>query len=249
MDDGLDADSAALAATMGFTSFGSQSHPSKKRRFNPRADAAVSTSTDTATPSSSILGPAPASLPAKPPVTAANSLPLHRRGGLRGHGAQGPPATRVPAEAMNADEIDLGLHAEDEEGRDSIGGGDEAPVWANPDLDKDSVKDDNEDDPGPQYIDTSRPSVPPLGSFSAQGNHPAGLHGDGSHGLSGRGGWSGRGRGGHGGGGRGGHPGGRAWSVGYYDPSSNQNPWEALETALGLKPMGTWLPRRGGRPR
>ncbi|EFX06697.1 hypothetical protein CMQ_7018 [Grosmannia clavigera kw1407] len=38
-DDELDA--AAIAAAMGFSSFGSQVHPNKKRRFNPRADAVV----------------------------------------------------------------------------------------------------------------------------------------------------------------------------------------------------------------
>ncbi len=43
------------------------------------------------------------------------------------------------------------------------------------------------------------------------------------------------------------------WWIGYYDPSSNENPWERLEQARGLKPLGPWLPSRssgggGGRP-
>ncbi|PFH58915.1 hypothetical protein XA68_13042 [Ophiocordyceps unilateralis] len=34
------------------------------------------------------------------------------------------------------------------------------------------------------------------------------------------------------------------WYEGYYDPSSNENPWLALEETLGLKSEGTWLPPR-----
>lgn len=37
------------------------------------------------------------------------------------------------------------------------------------------------------------------------------------------------------------------WYVDYYDPSSNQNPWERLEQAKGLAPVGPWLPA-GPRP-
>ncbi|KAK0704795.1 hypothetical protein B0H67DRAFT_649206 [Lasiosphaeris hirsuta] len=68
---------------------------------------------------------------------------------------------------------------------------------------------------------------------------------------SARGGRGGLGRGGRGGGGRGGfgHDPTRQWWIDYYDPSSNENPWDRLEQARGLEPVGTWLAGRpsGGR--
>ena len=33
------------------------------------------------------------------------------------------------------------------------------------------------------------------------------------------------------------------WYEGYYDPSSNENPWARLEMAMDLPPKGTWIPR------
>lgn len=44
----------------------------------------------------------------------------------------------------------------------------------------------------------------------------------------------------------------RVWWVGYYDPTSNENPWEVLERRAGLGALGRWLPRghaRQGRGR
>lgn len=37
------------------------------------------------------------------------------------------------------------------------------------------------------------------------------------------------------------------WYVDYYDPSSNQNPWERLEQAKGITPVGPWLPTVPGQ--
>lgn len=37
------------------------------------------------------------------------------------------------------------------------------------------------------------------------------------------------------------------WYEGYYDPSSNVNPWDRLEKAMGLQPKGAWIPR-GNQP-
>lgn len=57
----------------------------------------------------------------------------------------------------------------------------------------------------------------------------------------------GGGRGGHfnSGRGRGGGNGpNREWYLDYYDPSFNENPWERLEQAKGLSPVGSWLPSR-----
>ncbi|KAH7143701.1 hypothetical protein EDB81DRAFT_502639 [Dactylonectria macrodidyma] len=39
------------------------------------------------------------------------------------------------------------------------------------------------------------------------------------------------------------------WYDGYYDPSTNENPWERLEKARGLPALGPWLPRGGGAAR
>lgn len=39
----------------------------------------------------------------------------------------------------------------------------------------------------------------------------------------------------------------RIWWIGYYDPTSNENPWEILERKEGLEPLGTWLPRGHAR--
>ncbi|POR31711.1 Uncharacterized protein TPAR_08061 [Tolypocladium paradoxum] len=37
------------------------------------------------------------------------------------------------------------------------------------------------------------------------------------------------------------------WYQGYYDASSNENPWDRLEKAMGLQPKGTWI-SRGNQP-
>ncbi|KXH61212.1 hypothetical protein CSAL01_12095 [Colletotrichum salicis] len=36
---------------------------------------------------------------------------------------------------------------------------------------------------------------------------------------------------------------GKPWWEGYYDPASNENPWERLEKKAGVLPKGTWLAR------
>ncbi len=210
---------AAMAAAMGFSSFGSTERPNKKRRFNSHADAVVS----------GTLPAAPASLPAKPPpsvrATGANNLPLHPRGpplSARGHGHP------TQGGSGNADEIDLG---EDDE---SGGGAD-----ASADGPRDGTQEDG-DARGPQYIDTSRePGAYEDfgGSFEPQGQEWAGAGGPGAPGRGGL-----RHRGGRGGG-RGGYaaPGRSQWWLDYYDPTSNQNPWERLEQSRGIESKGTWL--------
>ncbi|KAL2891249.1 hypothetical protein HOO65_010607 [Ceratocystis lukuohia] len=37
------------------------------------------------------------------------------------------------------------------------------------------------------------------------------------------------------------------WYIDYYDPMSNENPWEELEKRKGLEPLGVWLPRGHAR--
>lgn len=147
----FDAPDDALMAQMGFSSFGATSPPSKRRRYNPRADA---------------------SLPPKPPqpsATGANSTAL-------GTGS-------------NTDEIAL----DDDDDND----GDDEPVQ-----------------PLAQARPASLPQRPAPVADSRPDHHRSQPHGTRD-----------------------------TWYVGYYDPMSNENPWERLEKARGLEPQGTWLPR------
>lgn len=88
------ADEQAMAAMMGFTSFGAQDRPQKKRRYNPHADAAVHTAAKVHQGRG------------KAQTTGSNSTPL---------GARAAPT------AGNADEIDL--EGDEEDGQDDILGG------------------------------------------------------------------------------------------------------------------------------
>ncbi|KAF5024677.1 hypothetical protein F66182_3247 [Fusarium sp. NRRL 66182] len=132
----------ALMAQMGFSSFGATSPPSKRRRYNPRADA---------------------SLPPKPSATGANSTAI-------GSGS-------------NAHEIAL----------------------------------DGDDDSAQQLPAQARPAAlpqrpaPAAAPRQGQPSAPREVR--------------------------------DTWYVGYYDPTSNQNPWERLEKARGLETRGTWIPR------
>lgn len=86
--DAADDDADAMAAAMGFSSFGAQKPPNKKRKYNPHADASTSVS--------STHKPKPTS------STGANSAPL---------GTRAPPAP-----ATNTDEIQLDDDDDDEDG-------------------------------------------------------------------------------------------------------------------------------------
>lgn len=235
LDDDEMMDSTAMAEAMGFSGFGMQNPPSKKRKFNPNADAAIS---------------APAKN--KPAAsTGANTAPLGQRMRLP------PPSSDLPArpsaggliagKKTDTDEIDLD------------DGGDEAEVDSHESKNPAAGDNGNEDD---RYIDTSHPS---RGYFpeevaemeaqdkidvilAQQGSIPdlpaRPPHGDGNfqhhHGQQRNQ------RGGGRGGGRGHHhrqddPDAAPWWEGYYDPKMNQNPWEDLEKRMGLQPRGTWI--------
>ncbi|KAL1877588.1 hypothetical protein VTK73DRAFT_8497 [Phialemonium thermophilum] len=229
-------DSAAVAAAMGFSSFGTQ-HPSKKRRFNARADAVVAPPTQQQQQQQQPLS---SSLPPKPPAPAmwepiAEDPTRQDAGGS----AHQPRFSEAGGGAIlpirNTDEIRLDLDDDD----DGSGGGGRDGGGMN--LEGANSRDV---DPGSQYGAT------PVGSgYSTQGRQfgtiSAQVYGDQS--------WvTGRGRGGGGStSGRGGRQGtgARIWWTDYYDPSSNENPWESLEIAKGLKPVGSWLPRGPGRSR
>ncbi|KAI0466306.1 hypothetical protein F4859DRAFT_303345 [Xylaria cf. heliscus] len=220
MDDSEDA-TAAMAAAMGFSSFGAQ-QPNKRRKFNPSTDAFVAPESPSASTSAS--GPhfhEHANNRMK--FTGANTIPL----GVR---------------KKNVGEIDLG----DDEDEGHLPPGSEEPQQA-------AVGNDNhdEDDPEPQYLDTSRPSAPiaanPADSLQSQIDAivgrsadaraflqlPSSVVGDGE---SSRGDYRG--------------PqrnidrddrSGTKWWENYYDPSFIVNPWEQLEKAHGLEPRGDWV--------
>ncbi|KAI1095286.1 hypothetical protein F5B19DRAFT_338845 [Rostrohypoxylon terebratum] len=223
MEEAEDA-TAAMAEAMGFSSFGAQ-NANKRRKFNPRADEAV--------------------------VASTSAIPLHQTGVIK-EAKSGSNATPLGVRARNEDEIDLG-----EDGDQSGAPQSEAHRGLN---------NDSSDQPGPQYMDTSRPPTAivtdstddvqskidiitgaPSHQWEAQSssfsNDSGASYRDGysrgHRGNRGRGQGRGRGRG-RGGGGQGHEP-GHKWWEGYYDPSTNTNPWESLEKAGNLEPVGNWM--------
>ncbi|KAF9771316.1 hypothetical protein IL306_011045 [Fusarium sp. DS 682] len=139
-----------LMAQMGFSSFGAASPPSKRRRYNPNADAVM---------------------PSKSSATGANSAAL----GIR----------------SNKDEISL-----DDDDEEVATTGQKVPAQARP---------------------ASLPQRPAPAQATPQGHH------QGVHGARGN------------------------KFTGYYDPMSNENPWEKIEKARGLTTKGTWIPRGAGK--
>ncbi|KAI0025781.1 hypothetical protein F4780DRAFT_225204 [Xylariomycetidae sp. FL0641] len=208
MDDNDDA-TAAMAAAMGFSSFGAQ-NPNKRRKFNPSVDAVVASSSN----------PKPA---VGPTTSGSNATPL----GVR---------------VQNRDEIDLDDDDDDDNNGNSV---------AMRPTARDAATSADDNDPGPQYLDTSRPSAPlvadvpddvqsridsivgestvqpVVASSSTTGSAnttatTAGHERQRPHQSRRR-------------------DSGRIWWEDYHDPSSNVNPWERLEQSLGLKPQSRWM--------
>ncbi|KAL7941628.1 hypothetical protein V8C42DRAFT_348495 [Trichoderma barbatum] len=183
MDAPLDDD--AMAQAMGFSAFGSQNRP-QKRKYNPHADAIVSS--DSAT----------AQRAARPSATGSNSTPL------------GLPTRKPDQPAANADEIDL-----DRDEAEDVG--DDGGVASHPA----GIPERPAEPSGPALVrPPGLPDRPPpgIGFMGSSGGHQ---------------------------GGHGAHDGSRQaveWD-GYYDPSSNENPWGRLEKSRGLHSLGTWIPR------
>ncbi|VUC22801.1 unnamed protein product [Clonostachys rosea] len=160
-----------MAQMMGFSAFGSQDRPQKKRKYNPNADSFVERQPPQAT-------------------TSSNSIPL------------GPPPVTKPS--ANVDEIDL----EDDEESSA------------------AVKDIVPDGGGIAELSTNslprRPAVgvgeavPYNGAHSGHGSRPH--HHNRAAGHD--------------------NHGGKPWYDGYYDSISNENPWEKLEKAMNLQPIG-----------
>ncbi|KAH0528486.1 hypothetical protein TsFJ059_003348 [Trichoderma semiorbis] len=185
MDAPLD-DEDMMTQAMGFSSFGSQNRP-QKRKYNPHADAIVSS--DSAT----------AQRAARPSATGSNSTPL------------GLPTRKPDQAAANADEIDL-----DEEDEDEVDGDGAASDAAGiPERPGEASTPALVRPPG--LPDRPPPGIGFMGSSKGhQDSHGAAAQ-DGSRRTV-------------------------EWE-GYYDPSSNENPWRRLEESRGLQSLGTWIPR------
>ncbi|KAI0182122.1 hypothetical protein GGR52DRAFT_68131 [Hypoxylon sp. FL1284] len=212
---------AAMAQAMGFSSFGAQGTPNKRRKFNPRTDAVVAS-------------------------TSTSTLPLHNDAALKT--TTGSNTIPLGVRTQNEDEIDL----EDEE-EEPV-----APTNEVPSHLKDGRGNTDANNPGPQYLDTSRPStIDPANEVQSEIDSIVNTSSEwpgmaslssfrGSRGgRRGRGPWEGyqldRGRGGyHINQGHGGEP-AKKWWVSYYDPSSNVNPWEHHEKTRGLEATAGWM--------
>ncbi|CAK7262462.1 hypothetical protein SEPCBS57363_000050 [Sporothrix epigloea] len=159
-------DSETIAAAMGFSSFGTQARPNKKRRFNPQADAVIGTPRDGRPPAAlpsagtganatrlpprlpramapelvSASVEVPAEEPVEVPASTASSLPLHPPHKARSKMKLPPPAT------ANADEINVD-DDDNDDGDDANDKSESTPAQV----------DKNDDETGPQYLDTSRP--------------------------------------------------------------------------------------------
>ncbi|KAF3067204.1 hypothetical protein GL218_08695 [Daldinia childiae] len=200
---------AAMAQAMGFSSFGAQPNSNKRRKFNPRADAVVaSTST---------------------------SMPLHIS-----EAKSGSNAIPLGVRSKNENQITL----EDDEGVNITDGKIYSPL-----------NDQGDDEPGPQYLDTSRPPdiavVDPTGDAMSNTKidatiegYPGYIVGAESLTASTSGDFTSRdsdGRGSYQAKQSRGHELGKKWWDDYYDPSSNTNPWERLEYTKGMGPRGSWM--------
>jgi hypothetical protein len=167
-----------MAQMMGFSAFGSQDRPQKKRKYNPNAESFVERQPPQAT------------------TTSSNSIPL------------GPPPVTKPS--ANADEIDL----EDDDGEDG------SPAV------KEAVPGGGGGGGIPEPSVNSLPRRPAVGAGEdgppSNGAHPG--HGSRTHHNN-----RAAGHDGHG---------GKPWYDGYYDSISNENPWEKLEKAMNLQPIG-----------
>ncbi|KAI0136898.1 hypothetical protein BJ170DRAFT_34887 [Xylariales sp. AK1849] len=165
------------------------------------------------------------------------SIPIHQH--KHGKGANAIP---LGVRAQNKDEISLDDEDEDDTRAVKLGA-------------KAGNNDGNEDDPEPQYVDTSRPSLPdptpdPNGydvqskndsivgtssghttTASSAPLNQQGAPGSRAH-HSGRVGYTGV---------RGARDGG-PWYEDYYDPTANMNPWDKLEKERGMEPLSNaWL--------
>ncbi|KAI1188405.1 hypothetical protein F5B17DRAFT_272624 [Nemania serpens] len=232
MDDAEDADTAAaMAAALGFSSFGAQK-PNKRRKFNPSADAFVASATSSA-------------------------LPFHRHGDDNHNRMRMTGSNTVPLgprkQNINTDEIDLGDDDDDGEQPPSASAAAEQATTYGKHGDDEEDDADNPEEPESRSLDTSRPSAsifadPAADDLQSKIDAIVGSSTDAnaspqpssSSVIGGR--YSGRG--GYGEHQRNMNRDGRSgdkWWEGYYDPGFITNPWASLEKANGLEPYGSWM--------
>ncbi|KAK7977388.1 hypothetical protein PG988_004878 [Apiospora saccharicola] len=212
--DEWDEDTAAMAEAMGFASFGGQNHPSKRRKYNARADDAF------------VAGGDESTLPFHDAGSGSNNTPLGDR-------RQQPASKKQKKTNMN--EIDLDDDDDEDQDGDNDGNNDAAAGAS-------KGADDAAQDPEPQYIDTSQPPdqvQPDIDAIVGAGGLPAKPTWTPSAGRGGGHTQSGPGRLRHGGAGD--RNSDEPWWNDYYDPAFNTNPWETIEKAQGLEPRGNWL--------
>ncbi|KAL3960303.1 hypothetical protein ACCO45_005420 [Purpureocillium lilacinum] len=180
MGDGDDADAAAMAQMMGFSAFGAQDRPQKKRRYNPSPTPRPSTSPRR---SSSII--------TSNIVRATLEAPRPRR-----------VRTRRLSGRRSAISLD------DDEEADVAG--DDAAVAAAAAVESTPIA----SLPRPAGLpERPAPGVGFVGMPPRRGHGELPEHTR-----------------------DGGPSSGKAWYEDYYDPSSNENPWERLESSMGLSP-------------
>lgn len=188
-----DDEATLMAQAMGFSSFGHQDRPQKKRKYNSRADAAF--------------------VDARPQeedaASGANSTAL---------------GVRTATTSLNAAEIDLDEDDDDDKQE-------EKPRVASTTTAATAMRDENL---GGAVVDSTtsadaqvRPaSLPqrPASGTGFVGRQPHQAHQQPHRGSQSS----------------------QPWYDGYYDPTSNENPWMFIEKARGLESRGPWLSRRAG---
>ncbi|KAL0940333.1 uncharacterized protein CTRU02_203096 [Colletotrichum truncatum] len=226
-----------MAAFMGFSSFGTQP-AAKKRKYNHRTDA--------------VSASAPVDNSAA--ATGANQVAVVPRAP--------PPAPKPTAAGANTDEIaldsDSDAAAKEEEEKDEDEGGASlyndssvAPALAHAQglIDELAMRGGFGSGPGtgdapPALSTASAPSLPkrPDASWGKEmGSAPTSMPVWNQAGSEQpQSGFRGRNQHRHQHGQR---DDGKPWYEGYYDPKSNENPWERLEKAAGVESRGSWIAR------
>ncbi|KAH9907705.1 hypothetical protein F4778DRAFT_444306 [Xylariomycetidae sp. FL2044] len=214
MDDNEDA-TVAMAEAMGFSSFGAQNPPNKRRKFNPHADAVIASST-----------------------TSSNASP--RNFDVPHASATGSNTTSLGIRMRNEDEVHLDIGEDEPQVSSSegvqahvVGEGDDSGC-AN--LIPQYI--DTQYPPATQGFagEDTQSKIDTLGAFKRPAEGQSALsHSNGRGGPANKGGAYGQTKMGNR------VKQGNPWWEDYYDPSSNTNPWERLEQSQGLEPRGSWM--------
>lgn len=216
MDDTEDT-ASAMAAAMGFSSFGTQ-NPNKRRKFNPSTDAVVASDASTST----------------------STLPFHQ--GITTTGSNMVP---LGTRRQNKDEIDLDDDEEEGEQRIPPENQEVPRIAANGNVDSDDFEPQYLGTSRPlapiaaDRINDLQSKIDAIVGDSADGSlapPPSTSSASGGGSLC---------RGGRGGGRQ--HNTNRdsrtehRWWDDYYDPAFLVNPWEKIEKAQGLEPRDYWM--------